>query len=179
MIAAGATDAAMAACLGVNRMAVSRHRHNHVLAPAQALVQAAGKGQDVAEQRAQMIAAAEAGDPAAFVALTNIVADLRKVHDRLERSAAAAEQGQQRLAVAALAGQQLRAAEVRAKLGGAGGYAPPKAQAGGERAVFSITINLPGQSERIVVGAGPAIAGAALPDEPPDADLMHYLEGAE
>ena len=62
----------------MSSMAVSRYRRAHVLAPAQALAEAAGKGRELAEQRAQVLAAAEAGDPSAFVALTGIVADQRK-----------------------------------------------------------------------------------------------------
>src|SRR5687768_3942023 len=85
MVAAGATDQAIADKLDVGRMAVNRHRHAHVMAPARALAEAAGKGQEVREQRAELMAAAEAGDPSAFVALAGIVADLRKVHERLER----------------------------------------------------------------------------------------------
>src|SRR5580700_550614 len=128
MIAAGATDKAVADALGdgLHRMAVSRHRRAHIVAPAKALADAAGKGRDAIEQRAQVLAAAEAGDPSAWVALHEIVNDLRKVHARLERSAAAAEQDDQRLAVASLSAQQLRAAEVRAKIGGVGGYAAQK-----------------------------------------------------
>jgi len=159
MIAAGATDQAIADRIGgVNRMAVSRHRHNHVMAPAKALAEAAGKGRDAADQRAQVMAAAEAGDPAAFVALAGIVDDLRRVHDRLERTAHGAEQDKQRLAVASLSAQQLRAAEVRAKLGGVGGFAPGKAGPdGGGMGMFSVTIHLGGQVvERISTAAGPA-----------------------
>lgn len=125
----GDTDTAIGDAIGVGRMAVRRHRLNHVEAPARALVAAAAKGRDAAEQRVQMMAAAEAGDPSAFITLTSIVADLRQVHERLERAAGAAEQGNQRLAVASLSAQQLRAAEVRARIGGVGGYAPQKAAA--------------------------------------------------
>src|SRR3954464_12918879 len=87
LIATGVTDQAIADRLGVNRSAVGGHRHNHVLAPTRALVAAASKGQDVAAQRAHMVAAAEAGDPVAFLALSAIVADLKRVHERLERTA--------------------------------------------------------------------------------------------
>lgn len=144
MIASGATDQAIADRIGgVNRMAVSRHRQNHVLAPAKALAEAAGKGRAAADQRAQVMAAAEAGDPAAFVALASIVADLRAVHERLERTAGQAEQDKQRLAVASLSAQQLRAVEVRAKLGGVGGFAPGTAgPGGGAGPVFSVNIHL-------------------------------------
>src|ERR1700720_2664595 len=81
LIAGGATDQAISDELGVGRMSVQRHRTAHVVAPAKALVEAAGKGQDAREQRAQVLAAAEAGDPSAFVALAGIVSDLKKVHE--------------------------------------------------------------------------------------------------
>lgn len=160
MIAAGATDQAIADRIGggISYMAVNRHRHNHVVAPAKALVEAAGKGRDAVQQRAQAMAAAEAGDPTAFVALAAIVTDLRKVHERLDRTATAAEQDNQRLAVSALSAQQLRAAEVRARMGGVGGYAPSRGADGGATAqMFAVNIHFSsGQVERIatVVQAG-------------------------
>jgi hypothetical protein len=49
----------------------------------------------------------------------------------------------QRLAVASLSGQQLRAAEVRAKLGGAGGYATPRSDKG-NAAPFVLNIKFSG-----------------------------------
>jgi hypothetical protein len=177
MVAEGATDAAIAARLGggLHRMAVSRHRRNHVEAPARAIVAAAAKGRDVVEQRAQTLAAAEAGDPAAFVALGAIVNDLRQVHDRLERTATAAEYDNQRLAVASLAGQQLRAAEVRAKLGGVGAYAPPKVQgAAGSAAMFNLVIKFSDHAETIGTAlhhsADPAIIDADADDPDTDTD---------
>lgn len=143
MITAGTSDQVIADRIGgVNRMAIARHRFNHVVAPARALAQAAGKGRDATEQRAQVMAAAEAGDPAAFVALAAIVADLQKVHARLERTAEAAEQDSQRLAVASLSAQQLRAAEVRAKMGGHGGYGQAKASSDGGLGIFAVNIYL-------------------------------------
>jgi hypothetical protein len=145
MIAAGASDQAVAAALGTaSRASVQRHRQNHLVAPARALAEAAGKGRDAREQRAEVLAAAEAGDPSAFVALAGIVADLRKVHERLERTAGAAEQDNQRLAVSSLSAQQLRATEVRAKIGGVGGYAAPKVREGGEGVLFNFNINFSG-----------------------------------
>lgn len=172
MIAAGATDQAIANRIGgISRMGVSRHRANHVVAPAKAMINAAGRGRDVADQRAQlMAAAAEPGDPLAYVALASIVGDLRRVHDRLERTAEAAEQDKQRLAVATLSGQQLRAAEVRAKIGGVGAYAPGKAGEG-VGAKFAVNIHLNGQT--LTITAPPTAAtidaeegddGAPLPD---------------
>lgn len=143
MVASGASDQAIADRLGggISRMGVSRHRRSHILAPARAIATAAAKGQDVAQERAELVAAAEAGDPAAFLTLGAIVSDLRKVHDRLERAADAAETDGQRLAVASLSAQQLRASEVRAKLGGVGGFAPRQLD-GMQAGTFSIVINL-------------------------------------
>jgi hypothetical protein len=155
MIAEGASDQAIACRLGggIHRMAVSRHRRNHIEAPAKAIAQAAAKGRDVVEQRSQVLAAAEAGDPVAFIALSEIVADLRKVHERLERTAEAAEHDNQRLAVSALSAQQLRAAEVRSRLGGAAGYAPPRGipegAAGGAKFSVSIIFQNAGHTETI------------------------------
>jgi len=142
-----------------------RHRHNHVVAPARALVEAAGKGQDAREQRAQVLAAAEAGDPTAFVALAGIVNDLKKVHDRLERTADAAEQDKQRLAVASLSSQQLRAAEVRAKIGGVGAYAPQK-QGSVEAPMFSITMIFGDRTERIDMMAAEPARGQTIDMQP-------------
>jgi hypothetical protein len=168
MIAAGASDQAIADRLGVGRTSVLRHRHAHVVAPAKALAEAAGKGRDAIEQRAQVLAAAEAGDPSAFVALAGIVADLRRVHERLERTAAAAEQDNQRLAVASLSAQQLRASEVRAKIGGVGGYAPPKSPAQGEGAQFVLNINFgDGRREQITATAIEGDVVPALPSGAP------------
>ena len=162
MIAGGATDGAIAARLGrgLHRMSVSRHRRNHVVAPAKALAAVAGKGQDAIEQRAQVLAAAEAGDPSAFVALAGIVADLRKVHERLEATADAAARDNQRVAVASLSAQQLRAAEVRAKIGGVGGYGASKA-AGQGNMPFSVTINLP--NRQVSISLAPETPAADTP----------------
>ena len=96
-----------------------------------------------------MLAAAEAGDPSAFIALAAIVADLRKVHERLERSADAAERDNHRLAVAGLSAQQLRAAEVRARIGGVGAFAVRREDAGAP-AVFHLSINLPGEQPLLI-----------------------------
>lgn len=125
------------------------------------------------EQRAQVMAAAEAGDPAAFVALANIVADLRKVHERLERTADAAERDNQRLAVSALSAQQLRAAEVRAKMGGVGGYAPQKAPSAGDGQTFAVNIIFPdGRTESIVsLDANTMRPPSLAADIPPLEDL--------
>jgi hypothetical protein len=151
MIAAGASDQAVASAIGgISRMAVARHRQNHIERPAKAIVAAANKGKDVREEREQLVAAAEQGDiAAAFLSLERIACDLRRVQERLERTADAAEGDQQRLAVASLSGQQLRAAEVRAKLGGVGGYATPRTDKP-NGAPFVLTINFSGgRTQRI------------------------------
>lgn len=171
MIAVGASDQAIADRLGggMSRMAVSRHRRAHIEAPARAIVEAANKGQAAAGQRAEIMAAAEAGDPAAFIALTTIVADLRRVHERLERTADAAEQDNQRLAVASLSAQQLRAAEVRAKVGLVGGYAPPKVAGSGDGQPFSVNIIFGSTGETLTITPAPDALPA--PDVPPAPEI--------
>jgi hypothetical protein len=130
-------------------MAVARHRQNHIERPAKAIVAAANKGKDVRDERDQIVAAAEAGDVvAAFLSLERIAADLRRVQERLERTADAAEADKQRLAVASLSGQQLRAVEVRAKLGGVGGYATPRTDKG-NAAPFVLNIHFSDRTQRI------------------------------
>jgi ABC-type uncharacterized transport system substrate-binding protein len=78
MIASGASDQAVADRIGgISRMAVARHRQNHVERPAKAVVAAANKAKDVRDEREQIVAAAESGDTAAaFLALNQIAADL-------------------------------------------------------------------------------------------------------
>ena len=88
-------------------MAVGRHRRGHIVKPMRAAMATLDRGRAVRRQREEQLAAAEAGDPPAFIALAGIVADLRKVPERLERTADAAEQDGQRLAVSALSAQQL------------------------------------------------------------------------
>lgn len=155
MIAAGLPDQAVADRLGggMHRMAVSRHRRAHVVAPAKALADAAGKGRDALDHRAKVMAAAEAGDPAAFIALASIVNDLRRVHERLERTADAAERDNQRLAVSALSAQQLRATEVRAKMGGVGGYATSGVAGAAMGQPFAVNIIFGSTGEMVSISA--------------------------
>jgi hypothetical protein len=154
LIAEGLSDQKIANQLGLptsaGRMLVSRHRRHHIEAPARLIAEAAGKGRANVEQREQTVAAAEAGDLATtFLSLDRIAGDLKIVRDRLERAAEAAEVGNQRLAVASLSGQQLRAAEVRAKLGGVGGYAAPRSDKD-NAPPFVLTINFSGgRTQRI------------------------------
>jgi hypothetical protein len=96
------------------------------------------------------LAAAEAGDPSAFVALAQIVDDLREVNARLARTAEDAEADNQRLAVSSLSAQQLRAAEVRARLGGVGAYGGQRAVAADSMPTFTLNIIFSDRTERIV-----------------------------
>jgi hypothetical protein len=132
------------------------------------LVQAAAAQLDkgaARRQREDRLAAIEEGDAAAaFISLAGIVADLRRVHDRLERQADGAEVDGQRGAVAALSQQQLRAAEVRSRLGGVGGYAPGKADGAGAAQTFSVTINFASAAPVTISTCVPAI------DADPDAE---------
>ena len=52
MIAAGATDQAIADRIGgISRMAVARHRQNHIERPPRAVLAAVNKGRDVRQER--------------------------------------------------------------------------------------------------------------------------------
>jgi hypothetical protein len=166
MIAAGASDQVVADRVGgISRMAVARHRQNHIERPVKAIVAAANKGKDVRDERDELVAAAEAGDiAAAFLSLERIATDLRRVQERLERTADAAEVENQRLAVASLSGQQLRAAEVRAKLGGVGAYAPPRGVAS-DAPKFELNIIFSG-------GRTQRIEGVAMHPDDPEFDAI-------
>jgi hypothetical protein len=154
LIAEGLADGKIAARLGLpagpsgntGRMMVQRHRVRHVAAVARAVLEAADKGSQITAQRKEVIEAAQRGDKAAaFLGLEAIASDLRATSERLERVSAGAETDGQRTAVAALAGQQLRSAEVRSRLGGHGGYAPQRGPAGGaEQPMFSIVMHFSG-----------------------------------
>jgi hypothetical protein len=153
LIATGVSDRAIARQIGgVSHMSVARHRQNHVARPAQAFARAAARTHEIRVERERAIQAAENGDvAAAFLSLERIAADLRRVQERLERTADAAEVDNQRLAVASLSGQQLRAAEVRAKLGEIGGYATPRSDKG-NAAPFVLTIKFSGGRETRIEG---------------------------
>jgi hypothetical protein len=142
LIAGGASDVAVAAELRAGRMAVQRHRVSHILAPAQAIAAAAAKSRVVEAQRNEVVARAEAGtlDPSDYLAIGRIVDGIRQTDARLERTAAGAEQDGQRLAVSALSAQQLRSAEVKARLGGHHGTAKGPGGGLGEGARFSVQI---------------------------------------
>jgi hypothetical protein len=151
------------------RMAVSRHRRFHLEAPARALAAAASKGRAAVtakrENEKAVIAAAEKGDPLDYLTVESIVGDIKRVGDRLELTADEAQKAGQRVAVAGLSGQQLRAAEIRSKLGGIGGFAPPSAMPV-QLPSFNLVINMPnGVTERI----------STLVEEP-GAPLIDHIE---
>lgn len=157
MIAAGASNHAIADKIGgISHMSVWRHRRLHVEMPARAIVEAANQGRDAREKRRELVERADKGtlDPTDFLGLASITHDLKAVGARLERVAGAAEQDGQRGAVAQLAGQQIRQSEVRARLGGHGGFAAQKAGAG-EPVMFAVNIQF-ASGERIQVGAASA-----------------------
>jgi hypothetical protein len=174
LIAEGLSDRAIAEALGLvkpggaGRMCVQRHRTAHVAAPARAILEAANRGRDAADQRQQLVAKAQAGELDAvdrFLALDQITADLRKTQERLERVADAAEQGGQNAAVAALSAQQLRAMEVRSKLGSVGGYAPPQKGGDGEAMTFTVNFHFGGGRVETI---STVVGGPVLDHSPED-----------
>src|SRR5262249_21688758 len=83
--------------------------------------------------------------------LSALVEDLRRVHERLERTADAAEQNQLHLAVASVSSQQLRATELRAKMGSVGGFAPQaKGRDGADEKPFTIVFQLPAKADQSI-----------------------------
>ncbi len=145
MLTAGATDQAVADKLGgMSRMAVARHRQNHVIKPAQDRLALISKGAGPRQERQQLAQAAAADAPSpqafadAFLGLKAQAEKLTSIEARLERMQAVAEAGKSANSVAQLSAQQLRAVEVGAKLSGAGGYAPAKPAEAGGGTVFAI-----------------------------------------
>jgi hypothetical protein len=145
MLAAGATDQAIADKLGgMSRMAVARHRQNHVIKPAQDRLALISKGAGPRQERQQLAEAAAADAPSpqafadAFLGLKAQAEKLAAIEARLERMQTVAEAGKSANAVAQLSAQQLRAVEVGSKLSGAGGYAPTKPAEAGGGTVFAV-----------------------------------------
>jgi hypothetical protein len=176
LIAQRCPDIAVAEQLGLSghagRMAVNRHRRNHIEKPAKAIAAAANKGRDLAERPREVIAAAEAGDPLDYLKVENVLGDIKRVGQRLEKNAEEASQAGQRLAVASLSGQQLRQSEVRLKAAGVGGYAAAKTQVAigvGARAFepFVLRLNLPGRTETLVLA----------PEDAPDFEVRDAETG--
>src|SRR5260370_15431864 len=108
LIAQRLPDRAIAEQLGLTghagRMAVSRHRRNHIEKPAKAIAAAANKGRDLAERPREVIAAAEAGDPLEYLSVDSIVGDIKRVGERLVKDAEEASHAVQRLTASSLRG---------------------------------------------------------------------------
>ena len=168
MVAAGATYRVISERLQVGRMVVYRHAKNHIAAPARAILAAANKGSDVRAERERAVVLAEQGDPASWLSLAEIVSDLRRVHTRLEQQADAAAQENQRLAVASLSSQQLKAQEIRARMSGnIPGYMPQKQGGEGSPVQFSVVFNFQGRgAERIVMTPADHATGPTIDNTP-------------
>ena len=191
LIASGATDQVIADHLGVGRMAVQRHRINHIIKPTQDRLAIVAKGAPARQERQQIAAAAAAGAPSpqqvvdALLGLQAQAAKLQGIEDRLERMAAVAETNNSTNGVAQLAAQQLRGVEVGAKLAGVGSYAPQKPAASAAGGVFSVNILFSnGVQETITtVAAPPSFTGEggteAMAQEPARGQAGRVLLDAE
>ncbi len=158
MVNAGASDQAIADRLGsLSRMAVRRHRENHIAAPLQHRLAIAAKGSEHVRERQALAQAAAADAPSpqqfadAVLGLRAQAEKLERIEGRLERMATIAEAGGSHSGVAALAGQQIRSVEVGARLAGVGGYAPRAVGEGTVQQPVSITINFAGEGESITI----------------------------
>jgi hypothetical protein len=127
-LASGATDRAIGRQFGLTHVSVGRHRREHVVRPMQAAARALDKGRGAREQRQQLVARAEEGDPTTIFALSAIAADLTRIARRLDASAEEAAAGRQHTAHASLASQLLRQAEIRARIGGHDKATPSSSQ---------------------------------------------------
>jgi hypothetical protein len=173
MVAAGETDTAVAARLGISRPAVHRHRLGHLQPLARAVADAAGKGMPVREQREKVLAGEL--DAASFLSVARLTSDLRSTAERLERAAAATESGGQYGALAPLVGQQHRNVEIRGRLAGHTGFVPQKSTPGeGSLPQFNLIINMPnGVTERISGGVeAPSAMIDMIADETPVPDVQ-------
>jgi hypothetical protein len=171
LIAAGnLSDRKIADQLGLaatdaGRVTVWRHRKKCVEQTAMAIVQAANKGRAVVDKREQSLAAVEAGDPVeTFLSLREVTVDLRRTHERLQRVADMAETDNQRALIAALAAQELKALDHRARLGGLRGFTPPAATPA-NLPVFNLTMHF-SDGTRTQIAAMPVV------DVVPDATVV-------
>jgi hypothetical protein len=156
-LASGATDRAIGRQFGITHVSVGRHRREHIVKPMQAAATALDRGRAVRQQREEQQAAVERGDPLAIFKLDAIATDISRIAQRLDGSAAQAAAAGQHGGHAALAGQLLRQAELRSRLGG---YDRPT-PAASEGAVFSVQIVFSGGAvERISTMPGGTIDGA-------------------
>ena len=116
----------------------------------------AGKGREAREQRQEQQAAIERGDPMAIFKLDAIASDISRIAQRLDGSADAAAAAGQHGGHAALAGQLLRQAELRARLGGHDRPAP----AASEGAVFSVQFVFAGSGKTESITTGISVTAA-------------------
>ena len=97
------------------------------------------------------------------------------MHTRLEKQADAAAEENQRLAIASLSSQQLKAQEIRARMSGnIPGYMPQKQGGAAEPVQFSVVFNFDGgRTEKITMIDGRADeAMPALPESSSDPDQV-------
>jgi hypothetical protein len=122
-----------------------------------AAVAALDRGRTERQRRAQHLTAIERGDAGEIVsALITAEGQARKVlavEERLARTALKAERGGIPRDVALVAGQELRAVEVAARLFGIGSYATQREVQTTPAERFSITINLGTSSTTIATTA--------------------------
>jgi hypothetical protein len=125
---------------GFSEASMLRHTKNHVQKPLRAAAIRAG-----AVGHAGAMVAKGDNDPAALLALSDLVGTMQRNLARLERAADEAEGEKARLALAALSGQVSRAVEVAAKVSGVGAAGKPQSPP------FSITINI-GRRQTLLLG---------------------------
>ncbi len=168
MVAAGQPDRAVAEALGVGRMSAQRHRVGHMLRGQ--IGDVAAKRQEADERQAALTAPRPPFDAATFLSLPRIAEDLDVLHQRLGAAALAAAVDGKSSALVAIAGQQIRLGEVRAKMGQVGGYAHDRA-AGGGNGPFSVTISFSGRP--------PLVVEATAERQPQDGDPWCFPKPAE
>ena len=151
MVAAGRPDRVVAETLGdVSRMAVQRHRTGHML---RGKVGAVAAEREAAEQRQATLTAPRQApfDAKAFLSLDRIAEDLDSLERQLNTAGMAAAVAGSNSALVAIAGQQLRLAETRAKLGEVGGYGRDRGNGGLGSGSFSIIMNFGGDRPPLTV----------------------------
>ncbi len=150
MVAAGQPDRAVAEALGVGRMSAQRHRVGHILRGQVSDV--AAKRQEADQRQAALTAPRPPFDAGAFLSLPRIAEDLDTLDRQLGAVALAAAVDGKSSALVAIAGQQIRLGEVRAKLGQVGGYAHDRT-AGGSNGSFSVVIRVAGSRDPMTITA--------------------------
>jgi hypothetical protein len=146
MVVDGFSDLAIAAKLGVGRMAAYRHRKAHLDAAVQAVVSAARSHSSEAERERMAASAARSQlEAAKYFSLERIAAGMQHVEARIERSSAASELAGHHTATAALCGQAHSVIKTRLDIGGHSSRNSPV----GSPERFSVNIYLGGRLETI------------------------------